>query len=203
VAADVRQTYGDTDLHDLYLPFVPDGRFGSFFLRTDRPASSLVPELRAVVAGIDPRAVVHEPRSVDSENGQLAGARFLTSMLTGFAASAAFLAILGIYGVTAYAAQQREREVAIRMALGAPRRAVLVLFLKEGGLVLVAGIAAGLVSTYPVARALSNQLEGVQSVDALTIAATCALLFLAGLAAIWWPARRASGRSPVVVLKAG
>jgi putative ABC transport system permease protein len=155
-----------------------------------------------VVAGIDPRAVIHEPHSVESENGQLAGARFLTSMLTGFAAMAAFLAILGIYGVTAYAAQQRERELAIRMALGATRRAVLVLFLKEGGLVLVAGIVAGLVSAYPVARALRNQLEGV-SVDTLTVAGTCALLFSAGIAAIWWPARRASGRSPMGVLKAG
>jgi putative ABC transport system permease protein len=203
VAADVRQTYGDTDLHDLYLPFVPDGRFGSFFLRTDRPASSLVPALREVVAGIDPRAVIHEPHSVESENGQLAGARFLTSMLTGFAAMAAFLAILGIYGVTAYAAQQRERELAIRVALGATRRAVLVLFLKDGGLVLVAGIVAGLVSAYPVARVLRNQLEGVRSVDALTVAGTCALLFSAGIAAIWWPARRASARSPMVVLKAG
>jgi predicted Co/Zn/Cd cation transporter (cation efflux family) len=69
--------------------------------------------------------------------------------------------------------------------------------------VLVAGIVAGLVSAYPVARVLRNQLEGVRSVDALTVAGTCALLLSAGIAAIWWPARRASARSPMVVLKAG
>jgi predicted permease len=203
IAADVRQTYGDSDLNDLYLPYMPQGRFGSFFLRTGRPASSLIPTLRAVAAGLDPRAVINDPLPVASEDGQLAGARFLTALLTGFTAVAAFLAVLGIYGVTAYAAQQRERELAIRMALGAPRKAVLLLFLKDGGFVLAGGVLAGLAGAYPAARALRHQLEGVQSFDAATVAATCALLFSAGIAAIWWPARRASRRSPIVALKEG
>jgi ABC-type antimicrobial peptide transport system permease subunit len=203
VAADVRQTYGDTDLDDFYIPFWPDGPFGSFYMRTDRPASSLMPRLRALVAEMDPAAVIHEPRPVDSENGQLAGTRVLTSMLTGFAAVAAFLVVLGIYGVTAYAAQQRERELAIRMALGATGKAVVLLFLKDGGLLLAAGIGLGLAGATPVARALQSQVHGVRSFDALTLAATCSLLAFAGMLAIWWPARRASVRSPILALKEG
>jgi putative ABC transport system permease protein len=203
VAADVRQTYGDTDLNDLYVPFLPDGRFGSFYMRTDRPASSLMDNLRAVVGEIDPGAVIHEPRPVDSENGQLAGTKFVTSLLTGFAVMAGFLAILGIYGVTAYGVQQRKRELAIRMALGATRKAVVLLFLKEGALLLAGGIVIGVIGSNPVARALQSQVYGVRQFDPLTLGATCALLLSAGVLAIWWPASRASAQSPVFALKEG
>jgi predicted permease len=204
VAADVRQTYGDTDLNDFYVPYLPEGRFGSFYMRTDRPASSLLPTLRAVVAEIDRAAVIHEPRPVDSENGELAGTKFLTSLLTGFAAMAGFLAILGIYGVTAYAVQQRKRELAIRMVLGATRKAVVLLFLKEGGVLLAAGIGLGLVGSNAAARALQSHVHGVRPFDALTLAATCSLLLCAGMLAIWWPARRAAAEnSPVLALKEG
>ena len=203
IAGDVRQTYADTDLHDLYIPYSPEGRFGTFYMRTDRPPASLIPHLRAAVAELDSRAVINEPRSVDSENAYLAGTRFLTSLLSGFAAIAAFLAILGIYGVTAYTVQQRLRELAIRMALGATERSVLQLFLKDGSRLLAAGIGAGLIVAVPVARALQNQVHGVRWFDPVTLAATCALLIAAGMVATWWPVTRAAARSPLNTLKEG
>ena len=205
VAADVRQEYADPTVADVYAPLTPEsvGRFGSFYVRSDRPLASIFGDARAVAAGLDPHAVVDLPRTVVSENRQLAGTTFLTTMLTGFAAIAGFLAVLGIYGVTAYGVQQRQREIAIRMALGAPGARVVRLFLKEGAVVLAAGLAAGLVGAAAAVRLLEHQLFAVEPFDPTTLASTSVLMIAAGVSAIWWPARRASRANPVLSLKEG
>jgi putative ABC transport system permease protein len=203
VAADVRQTYGDAEVGDLYIPLRPAERFGFFYIRTDHPLPSLLATMRTAAAELDPHAMVGPPRSVTGENRQLAGTTFLTTMLSGFAGIAAFLALLGIYGVTAYTVQQRQREIAIRMALGAPGSAVVRLFLKESAAVLAAGLAVGLIGASAATRVLENQLYGVGAFDPLTLAAACLLMAAAGVMATWWPARRASLRSPITVLKEG
>ena len=205
VAADVRQEYADPNVADLYAPITPEsvGRFGSFYMRSDRPLASIFGDARAVAAGLDPHAIVDLPRTVVGENRQLAGTTFLTTLLTGFAAIAGFLAVLGIYGVTAYAVQQRQREIAIRMALGAPGGRVVRLFLKEGAVVLAAGLAVGLVGATAAVRILEHQLFAVEPFDAATLASTSVLMTAAGVCAIWWPARRASHANPVVSLKEG
>ena len=141
--------------------------------------------------------------TIVSEDRQRAGTRFLTSMLTGFAAFAAFLAVLGIYGVTGYAAQQREREIAVRVAVGASRSAIIRLFLKEGARVLAIGLGLGLFGAFWAVRILESQVYGVQPFDFATRVAACAFLLAAGLFAIWWPARRAALRNPMLVLKEG
>ncbi len=156
---------------------------------------------RSVAAEIDPHAVVDPPRTVVSQNRQLAGTTFLTSMLSGFAAIAGALALLGIYGVTAYGVQQRQREIAIRMALGSPGGRVVALFLKEGMVVLALGLAIGLLGTGAATRMLEHQLYAVGPFDPATLAATSLLLASAGIVATWWPARRASLASPVASLK--
>jgi len=203
VAADVRQTYGDTTLGDIYVPRLPSGRFGSFVMRTPGAPSSLWPALRRVAAGLDPRAVVHHPRTVESENRQLAGTRVLTGLLTGFAVLAGFLTLLGIYGVTAYAVQQRDRELAIRMALGATGRSVARLFVRESSVVVGTGLALGLSGALAAARVLESQLYAVQASDLVTLGGTAAILGTMALLAVWWPARRASSRNPVMALKEG
>jgi predicted permease len=200
VAADVRQTYADENRNDLYLPAFPDSRYASFYVRAARPVPQLHESFRAVAAAIDPEAVIDEPRFVAAENRQLLGMRFLTSMLTGFAAIAAFLAALGIYGVTAYAVQQRQKEVAIRIALGATGRAVVRLFLKDGVVIVGAGLAAGLLGAVVVARILRNQIYSVESFDIWTHVLACAFMVSAGVLATWWPARRAATSDPVAAL---
>lgn len=200
VAADVRQTYADENRNDLYTPMFPEGRYGTFYVRAARPVPQLLESFRGVAAGIDPEAVVNEPLIVASENRQLAGMRFLTSMLTGFAAMAALLAALGIYGVTAYAVQQRQKEVAIRIALGATGRAVVRLFLRDGVVIVAAGLAAGLLGGAVVARILRNQIYGVEPFDIWTNALACAFMVGAGVLATWWPARRAATADPVAAL---
>ncbi|HYN08951.1 MAG TPA: ABC transporter permease [Vicinamibacterales bacterium] len=205
VASDVRQTYSEPDASAIYTPLSPSsfGRFGSFYVRTDRSPASLLESMRAIAAGIDPRAMVDPPRSVAGENRQMIGARFLTGLLTAFAAVAVFLAILGIYGVTAYAVQQREREVAIRLALGATGAAIRRLFLRDCGLVLAIGIGAGLLGAVLATRVLESALQAVRGFDVSTLVFACVLLSLAGTLAAWWPARRASRQDPVGALKEG
>lgn len=201
VAADVRQSYGDAALGDVYVPAMPSGRFGSFYVRTGRAPGTLLPEIGAVAAGIDPRAMIDSPRSVAAENRQLAGASFLSMLLGGVAAVATFLAVLGIYGVTAYAVTQRQRETAIRITLGAPAGAVVRLFLKESGIVLAAGLALGILGAIAAARALESQVVGVSAFDVRTLLPTVALLAAVAAIATWWPARRASRRDPLDALK--
>ena len=141
--------------------------------------------------------------TIVSEDRQRAGTRFLTSLLTGFAVFAAFLAVLGIYGVTGYAVQQREREIAVRVAVGASRSAIIRLFLKEGVRVLAIGLGLGLFGAFGAVRILENQVYGVQPFDLATRVAACVLMMTAGLVAVWWPARRAALRNPMLVLKEG
>ena len=122
-------------------------------------------------------------------------------MLAGFAAIAAIVAVLGIYAVTAYSVQQRERELAIRMALGAGRRTVAALLLRESGVVLGAGLPAGIAGALATARVLEHQVFGVQTFDVSILAATSVLTAATWLAATWGPARHASRMDPVVSLK--
>ena len=205
VVGDVRQEYPDPNVADIYVPITPEsaGRFGSFYVRTPQPLPSLMASARAAAAGVDPRAVVDPARPVLEMNRQLAGTVFVTSMLTAFAAIAGGLALLGIYGVTAYGVQQRHREIAIRMALGAPRDRVVRLFLRDGLAVIGVGLVLGLIAGRIASRVLAHQLYAVAAFDPVTLTATCALLASAGVVATWWPARRASRTNPLTSLKEG
>jgi putative ABC transport system permease protein len=202
IAGDVRQTYDDVERSDFYMPRTPDGRYGSFYVRTSRPAPLLFDQFQGAAAEIDRDAVINPPRLVVRDDQALAGTRFLTWMLAGFATIAAFLAMLGIYGVTAYAVQQRQKEVAIRVALGASHRALIGIFMREGAVLLGLGTAAGLVGGAATSRVLRNQVFGVQPFDASTYAVACALLLTAGFIAVFVAARGAAAANPVSALNA-
>lgn len=204
VVGDIRQGYEDSDLRDLYLPFLQSpSRFASIHVRTDRSLSFWEQSVRAAATELEPYVMIGTASTIVSEDRQRAGTRFLTSMLTGFAVFAAFLAVLGIYGVTGYAVQQREREIAVRVAVGASRSAIIRLFLKEGVRVLAIGLGLGLFGAFWAVRILESQVYGVQPFDLATRVAACALMSAAGLFAVWWPARRAAARDPMLVLKEG
>lgn len=203
VTANVRQTFTDEDPLDIYLPFMQaPNRFSSFYLKTDAPLSSWLGRLRTVVSEINPEvAVAASPSLSTGANELLAGPRFLASLMTGFALFAAVLAVLGVYGVVSYAVQQREREIAIRMALGATAAGVTTMLVKHGAALLAIGIVGGLIAASGITRMLRAQLHGVGPFDVLTVAVTAAALGTAGLIATWWPARRAARRSPLGALK--
>jgi putative ABC transport system permease protein len=204
VVGDIRQGYDDSELRDIYLPFLQvPGRFASVHVRTDRAASFWEQSVRAAAAQLDPYVQIAAARTIVSEDRQRAGTRFLTSMLTGFAIFSALLAVLGIYGVTTYAAQQREREIAVRVAVGASQSAVVRLFLKDGTRVLAIGLGLGLAGAFGAVRILESQVYGVQPFDLATLIAALAVMTAAGWLATWWPAKRAAARSPMLALKEG
>ena len=204
VVGDIRQGYDDSDLRDLYLPFLQSpSRFASIHVRTDRSLAFWDQSVRSAATALEPYAMIGAASTIVSEDRQRAGTRFLTSMLTGFAVFAAFLAVLGIYGVTGYAVQQREREIAVRVAVGASRGAIVRLFLKEGARVLAIGLGLGLFGAFWAVKILETQVYGVQPFDLATRVGACALMVIAGLFAVWWPAKRAALRNPMSVLKEG
>ena len=113
---------------------------------------------------------------------------------------ALFLAALGIYGVLAYQVAQRRREIGIRIALGSDSIAIFRLVLSEGVLLLVLGLAAGLIGAFAIRRALEAQLYGVGALDPVILGAVSAVLCLVALIACAVPARRASRIDPVAAL---
>jgi hypothetical protein len=204
VVHDIHQSHADVDLKDVYIPFAQQTtRFASLYIRAGGSSPQWLEALRRVVASIDADVFVGPapPLSVQS-NESLAGPRFITTLLMVFALFAALLALLGIYGVTAYTVQQREREIAIRMAIGATPGGVIRMFLGNSGKVLLLGIASGVFGASAVSRMLQSQLYGVERFDSWTIGSTCMVLITAGLFATWLPARCVARTDPMTGLRA-
>jgi putative ABC transport system permease protein len=111
------------------------------------------------------------------------------------------LAVIGVYGVVAYATTQRTREIGIRVALGATRGDIVSLVLRAGLGWALAGIALGLAGAFAVTRTMAALLFGIAPTDAVTFAGTAVLVAGVALAASYAPARRAAAVNPVVALR--
>ncbi|PYL92197.1 MAG: hypothetical protein DMF16_00655 [Verrucomicrobia bacterium] len=126
--------------------------------------------------------------------------KFTMTLLTIFAGIAIALASIGLYGVMSYSVSQRTREIGIRMALGAQRRDVLQLVIRQGMLLTMVGVGLGLAGSFGLTRLISSLLFGVSATDIGTFGAVSSLLFVIALLACWLPARRASRVDPIVAL---
>jgi putative ABC transport system permease protein len=133
----------------------------------------------------------------------LARPRLYAVLLGGFAAFAVVIAAVGLVGVLSYSVSQRARELAIRSALGAARRDLLGLVLRQGLAITIGGLAAGLLASVWLTRLLSTQLYGVQPHDVFTFFTAGAVLLVVGLLASLTPARRAASIDPLRVLRQG
>src|SRR5262249_14768606 len=123
--------------------------------------------------------------------------RFNTAILTAFATIALLLALLGIYGTMAYTVTERNREIAIRMAVGASRENVLAGVLKNALTVATLGVVGGLVLAGALARAVESLLFDVKPLDVFVMSAAVATLLTSSTLAAWLPAKRAASVEPM------
>jgi putative ABC transport system permease protein len=202
IARDVRNTFDDNDASDIYVPYAQGspGRFASFYMRIGEAAPP-VTAMRAIIAGLDPLAIMDDPVPVISEDRRSARTTFLTMLLGVFTIFATVLSLLGVYGVTSYAVQQRRREIAIRIAVGARANQVTSLFLRGAVLVIVTGIAAGLGAAIGLAGILRRELYGIAGYEQVSMIGAAAFIAMTAIAAIWWPARRAARADAMTALK--
>jgi hypothetical protein len=204
IVRDVRQGPADEDLADVYVPILQSpGRFAVVLMRTAGDPANWVAPFRSAFRDIDPEIAVTRAGPLQPRVDDLiAGPRLLTTLLGAFASIAALLALVGIYGVIAYAVRQREREIAVRIALGADAARLTRLFVRQGGSILLAGLALGVLGSLAAGRLIESQLFGVTSRDPIALAGAVAVFATVGLAAIWWPSRRAAATDPAVALRA-
>jgi ABC-type antimicrobial peptide transport system permease subunit len=127
--------------------------------------------------------------------------RFNMLLMTVFGASALVLAAIGIYGLMAYAVQQRTQEIGIRLALGAETGNVRRMVVWQGMRLALLGVAAGLASAFGLTRLMVNLLFGVKDKDPAVFAAVAVVLTLVSFVAVWLPARRATRIDPVIALR--
>jgi putative ABC transport system permease protein len=125
-----------------------------------------------------------------------------TLVMLGIAGAMALtLGIIGIYGVISYTVSQRQREIGIRLALGAQGGDVLQMVLKQGAKLALVGVVIGIGAAFGLTRLMTNLLFGVTAHDPMTFAAVAALLVLVALLACYIPARRAMLVDPIVALR--
>ena len=176
----------------------------TFAVRSNRTGTEgLLNEIRNAVWSVNPNFPLAQVRSLSDVYGQsMARTSFTLTMLAIAGSMALALGIVGIYGVISYTVSQRRREIGIRLALGAPQRAVRQRFLRQGFALTTAGVAAGLVMAIPMTRLMSPLLFGIRPLDAGSYLAAVVLLIAAAALASYIPARRASSVDPMEALRA-
>ncbi len=203
VLADVRTTVGEETPPEIMVP-LQDVPWSSMdlMLRTDGDAAALAPAIRALVHRIDPALPVTSIATVESlaADGR-ARARFYTGLFGAFAMIALLLAIVGVYGTTAYATRARTREIGIRMALGARRARVVGDVVARTGATVGIGIVLGLAGAALASRAMTDVLAYVTPRDVVSYVAVAAVVLGSGVLAAWVPAERAARIDPVDALR--
>jgi ABC-type antimicrobial peptide transport system permease subunit len=154
------------------------------------------------VQALDPNTPVYSVATMTENIWKRLGAlRLINFLLTAFSVIALLLAAIGTYGVMSVSVNSRTPEFAIRQALGAEPRSLLISVLRQGFVLAAIGIVFGLLGSWALTRALSSQLVGVSTTDPVVFIATALILVLVALLASFLPARRAARTDPAVVLR--
>lgn len=187
----------------LYRPVERNTSRGLFLLlKVTRNSPALSQAVQRALAEIDPALTPAPLQPLEQAiSGHWSRLRFNLTLLGSFSGIALLLAMIGIYGVTAYTVAQRTREIGIRLALGALPRDILRLVLHGGGWMVGIGIVLGVGAAVATTRILETFLYGLSPYDPLTFAGIAVTLAVAGLAACLLPARRAAKVEPLVALR--
>jgi len=204
VVGDMRRTGFDlAERSETFLP-ISQNPMGSVTLvvRAASDQTNLAAAVRDAVWAVDRDQPVFDIKPMESLLGDMTSQRRLNMLLLGiFAASALVLAAVGIYGVISYGVTQRTHEIGIRMALGAAKRNVLSLIVRQGMLLALAGLAAGSIASILLTRLMSSLLYGVSATDPFTFGSVPLLLTAVAFLACYLPARRATRVDPMAALR--
>jgi macrolide transport system ATP-binding/permease protein len=187
----------------VYVPFDQTGF--ALVVRTSQPIDVVAGSLTSAIRGIRSDVIVSPVGTMADQIDRLPSAYLHRSsawLVGGFAAMAFLLSVVGLYGVVAYSVSQRNREIGVRMALGAHAGSVYRLVLGEAGWLTGAGIAIGLICAVAVASLMRGLLFGVESWDVTTLVSVTVALTTSALLASYVPARRAASVNPVEALRA-
>ncbi|MBO9663909.1 ABC transporter permease [Dokdonella sp.] len=204
VVGDVRQFGLDQGPDaEVWMPVrtVPVGNL-ALALKTDGDALALAPTLRRAVQESFPDVPLYAIRTMDEVTGETSRLRrFNMTLMSAFAACALALAAIGLYGVIAWIAAQRRREIGVRQSFGATRAHIHAMMLKSGLRMVVPGILAGFAGALAIGQLIGSQLFGVGSADPRVLAGVVAMLGLVALAACLIPSWRALRVAPMDALR--
>ncbi len=186
-----------------YLPYRQTPHYAmTTLVRTEREVEALLPEVRTRLRAIDPRVPIARVETLGALlASEVAQPRFSARLLSGFAAGALLLAVLGLWGVLSYAVRQRGHEIGIRLALGAAGSQVFRWAIWHGLRPVLAGLAAGILAALALSRLLRGVLFEVSPTDPATFLAAPVVLLAVALIACVVPAARAAGTDPITVLR--
>jgi predicted permease len=207
VVKDVRERGYQLEMKPgMYVPFAQDLDTWALpevlVVRTSGDPIALAPAIRRIVARVDPEQPIAAVRTMDEiVDLEVADRHQQMTLLGAFAGLALLLAALGLYGVLSYAVTQRSREIGLRIALGAPRGAIMRMIVGRGLALTGVGLGAGLALAWAGTQAMTNLLYGVAATDRATFATVVALLGVVAFAACAVPALRAARLDPIVVLR--
>src|SRR5215213_1659647 len=205
VVEDVRRNGLDKDVQpEMYASHVqkPERRLNLVIRSTVADASQLTPAARAEVKAFDPKQIIWRAQTLEELlSTSVAPRRFNMFLLGIFAAVALVLAAVGLYGVMSYSVSWRTQEIGIRMALGANRRDVLRMVVRQGMTMTLIGLALGLLGVFALSRVMVGLLYGVSATDPLTFTGVSIVLLLVAFLACLIPARRATRVDPIVALR--
>jgi putative ABC transport system permease protein len=193
----------------VYLPHrqVRDGWLSTYppkdlVIRTAGSPLALAPAVRRIVRAVDPELPVSDVRTMeDLVRTETATRRTQTAVLALFAGIAMLLAAVGLHGLLSFGVSQRRREIGVRVALGAPRTAVIGMIIRESVFLAAAGALVGMAAAYGVGRAFESLLAGVQPADPVTFAAAIGMALLMTISGSLAPALRALHVDPVTALR--
>lgn len=171
-------------------------------VRSDSDPTPLLGPIVELMSEFDAGVPISNVRTMDEVlAGAMGGQRFVMTVLAVFGLLALFLAVVGVYGVVSYAVSQRTREIGLRMALGAKGSAVLTQVMREGLILSLVGVGAGLAGSLGLSRVFESMVFGITPTDPITYGGVVIVLVAAAAGASLLPARRASRVSPVVALR--